>query len=136
VQEALLRTGDLDPGRTYLLKYCLDMYEVAVKPETAYQLAWQNTLCSSVIQLGAGFKICRDGMVTVMSGEGYVLANWLGCSGLRVLLPHLTALGLRLLARGEVSNVDVFVSECYYSMQVLFVYLQHMHLKPVAEVSC
>jgi hypothetical protein len=82
------------------------MYETAVKPETAYQQAWQNTLCSSVIQIDAGFKICRDGMVTVMSGEGYVLANWLGCSGLRVLLPHLTALGLRLMTRGKVSHAD------------------------------
>lgn len=55
------------------------------------------------MQIDAGFKVDADGMTTVMSGEGYILAIWIGTSALKgQLSPFLKAVGEKSKALGLV----------------------------------
>ena len=54
-----------------------------------------------MVQIDAGFKVDADGMT--MSGEGYILAIWIGTSALKgQLSPFLKAVGEKSKALGLV----------------------------------
>jgi hypothetical protein len=67
-----------------------------------WQRAFQKTVGSNILLLDSGFKICKEGMTTVMSGDGLVLGTWMGTCSLKLLAPYLAALGLRCAALGKV----------------------------------
>jgi hypothetical protein len=50
----------------------------------------------------AGFKLSKSGILTVLSGEGHILATWLQTSSLWSVSPFLAAVGLRCKALGQV----------------------------------
>jgi hypothetical protein len=52
--------------------------------------------------LSPGFKLCKDGLTTIINEESYIVGYYLGTSSLLSLAPYLAHLGLRSKALGKV----------------------------------
>ncbi len=98
----LANTPPVPSDELYHDSYTLDCYKRNVRALLEYSAAWLQSLGSHILQLDAGFKLHSDGMVTVLSGEGYVLAIWIGTSSLWCLVAYLAALGRRCAKLGKV----------------------------------
>lgn len=102
--QELINFAELDSSNdTLTVHYAIETYTRAVKPIIASHERVQHNWASHVLKLDAGFKLCKQGLVTVMSGEGIIMASYCGTSSFWDLAGPLTALGLRSKHLGKVS---------------------------------
>lgn len=114
LQKALLEPP-ADTDKKYSYGFSKDNYLVHIQEELDYHHAWQRTKGHSILQIDCGFKLEGQGMMAVMSGDGYVLGTWMGTSSYYSLLPFLTALGLRSAAHGQVCQTTFTHMDTFYA---------------------
>lgn len=97
----------------FLPNFTLDVYrDVFGSKQQEYFSTWRQRMPGcGIISIDAGFKVHSGGMTTVMTGEGYILNNYMGTSSLRLLSP---AMALREAVSSSLGKVRLHAYAAWF----------------------